>query len=270
MELVGKPIRKNFARFGVYKGVVDSFDPEGGYFKVSYEDGDSEELDLQEVRSMLAETKEDVISAVSEELEVKSDGSGANKSGHVENNSETGCNSGKKMRKRRRGCEVGDGSPVTPPRRSTRQAANAAKAAALSTPDPDGSTSQISNRKPKLVSHSNSCKSASRKKCLEFPDLGPKVELPPSSTDLDLEGLPALDFFTVYAFLRSLSKPFFLRPFHPETFLAALRCTFVNPLIDSVHFSLLHALKGHLEVLSEEGSPSAAHCIRYSLLKLQH
>lgn len=243
-------------------GVVDSFDPEAGYCKVSYEDGDCEELDLQEVRSMLAEAKEEVISGVSEELEVESC-NGANQNGHVENNSGTGGDSEKKLRKkRRRAWEVRNGSPMTPLRRSTRQAANAAKAAALLTPDPDESTSQISDRKPKLGSYSNSRKSVSRRKCLEVPDLGPKVELPPSSPNLDLEGLPALDFFTVYTFLRSLSKPFFLSPFHPETFLAALRCTDVNPLIDSVHFSLLLALKGHLEVLSEEGSPSAAHCIR--------
>ncbi|KAJ4815030.1 PHD finger family protein [Rhynchospora pubera] len=261
MDLVGKPICKKLNRYGVYKGVVDSFDPEAGCFKVSYEDGDSAKLYLQEVRSMLAETKEE-ISEGSEETEMENGSSDANQNGHVESTPGIERGSEKKLSKKRRKSELGSDSPVTPLRRSSRQAANAAKAAALSTPDPLESAVQVSNRKPKLGSPSTTRRSGSRRKGLEVPDLGPKEQLPPSSTDLDLEGLPALDFFAVYAFLRSMSKQFFLGPFHPETFLAALQCTVVNPLIDSVHFALLHALKGHLEVLSNEGSPSAAHCIR--------
>jgi hypothetical protein len=93
-------------------------------------------------------------------------------------------------------------------------------------------------------------------------ELPPKPELPPSSQGLDLGGLPVLDVFQVYSCLRSFSKQLFLSPFSLETFVAALRCTYVNPLIDWVHFALLRALKSHLEDFANEGDPSAVHCIR--------
>uniref|UniRef100_J3MNS7 PHD-type domain-containing protein n=2 Tax=Oryza brachyantha TaxID=4533 RepID=J3MNS7_ORYBR len=92
--------------------------------------------------------------------------------------------------------------------------------------------------------------------------LPPKPELPPSSQSLDLEGLPALDVFQVYSCLRSFSRQLFLSPFPLETFVAALRCIYVNPLIDWVHFALLRAMNSHLEGLANEGDPSAVHCIR--------
>jgi hypothetical protein len=93
-------------------------------------------------------------------------------------------------------------------------------------------------------------------------ELPPKPELPPSSHGLDLGDLPVLDVFQVYSCLRSFSKQLFLSPFSLETFVAALRCTYVNPLIDWVHFALLRALKSHLEDFANEGDPSAVHCIR--------
>jgi hypothetical protein len=94
----------------------------------------------------------------------------------------------------------------------------------------------------------------------------PKPELPPSSQGLDLGGLPVLDVFHVYSCLRSFSKQLFLSPFSLETFVAALRSTYVNPLIGWVHFTLLRALKSHLEDSANEGDPSAVHCIRYHVL----
>lgn len=90
-----------------------------------------------------------------------------------------------------------------------------------------------------------------------------KLELPPSSNDMHLDGLPILDLFSVYTCLRSFSRLLFLSPFRLEAFVAALKCKFVNNLIDSIYLSLLQALKQHLEFLSEEGSRSAADCLRY-------
>lgn len=91
-----------------------------------------------------------------------------------------------------------------------------------------------------------------------------KHGLPPSSSNLDVDGLSVLDLFSVYSCLRSFSRSLFLSPFHLETLVAALRSKYANPLIDSVHFSLLHALKLHLKLLMEEGFQPAIDCLRYT------
>lgn len=93
-----------------------------------------------------------------------------------------------------------------------------------------------------------------------------KPVLPPSSDNLNIDELPILDVFSVYACLRSFSTILFLSPFGLEAFVKALKCNFANSLIDSIHFSILHALKLHLEFLSNEGSHSASDCLRYSFI----
>ena len=56
-ELVGKPVRKQFD--GAYfHGVVDGYDETVGWYHVSYEDGDEEELTLQEVQEVLHSIEE--------------------------------------------------------------------------------------------------------------------------------------------------------------------------------------------------------------------
>ncbi|KAK8961801.1 hypothetical protein KSP40_PGU019280 [Platanthera guangdongensis] len=97
---------------------------------------------------------------------------------------------------------------------------------------------------------------------LEFVTDDSMPPLPPSSSDLDVDGLPVIDLFTVYSCLRSFSRSLFLSPFRLETLVAALRCKYANPLIDSIHFSLLHALKPHLKVLMEEEFQPATDCLR--------
>lgn len=107
---------------------------------------------------------------------------------------------------------------------------------------------------------------------LEFGTDDPVPPLPSSSSDLDMDGLPVIDVFSVYSFLMSFSRSLFLSPFRLEALVAALRCEYANPLIDSIHFSLLHALKPHLKVLMEEGFQPAVNCLRnlnWDLLDLQ-
>lgn len=93
--------------------------------------------------------------------------------------------------------------------------------------------------------------------------LPPKLQLPPSSQSLNLDGIPIFDLFSIYAFLRSFSTLLYLSPFELEDFVQALRYDFSNPLFDSVHVSLLQTLRKHLEFLSNEGSQSASSCLRY-------
>ncbi|KAI8566972.1 hypothetical protein RHMOL_Rhmol02G0084600 [Rhododendron molle] len=52
-ELVGKTVKKEFKGFGFFNGVVNSFDPSPGFFEILYEDGDSEDLEFQEMSSRL-------------------------------------------------------------------------------------------------------------------------------------------------------------------------------------------------------------------------
>ncbi|XP_050225867.1 DDT domain-containing protein PTM [Mercurialis annua] len=97
------------------------------------------------------------------------------------------------------------------------------------------------------------------KEPLAFPA---KVQLPPSSRKLDLAGIPVVDFFSVYACLRSFSTLLFLSPFELEEFVAALRCSSSSSLFDSIHVCILQALKKHMDYLSNEGSESASNCLR--------
>lgn len=98
------------------------------------------------------------------------------------------------------------------------------------------------------------------------PSVAPQaLELPPSPQHLNLEGIPVLDLFTIYACLRSFSTLLFLSPFKLEDFVAALKCNSPSSLFDSVHVSILQTLRKHLESLSNEGSESASDCLRYIL-----
>ncbi|PIM98638.1 hypothetical protein CDL12_28880 [Handroanthus impetiginosus] len=92
--------------------------------------------------------------------------------------------------------------------------------------------------------------------------LPPKVELPPSSSNLDTVGVSAFDFVSVYAFLRSFSTLLFLSPFELDDFVASVKCNDSTLLFDSIHVSLLRTLRKHLESLSDEGFVSASDCLR--------
>ncbi|XVE78945.1 hypothetical protein DITRI_Ditri14bG0018800 [Diplodiscus trichospermus] len=92
--------------------------------------------------------------------------------------------------------------------------------------------------------------------------LPPKLQLPPSSQMLNLDGTAVLDIFSIYACLRSFSTLLFLSPFELEDFVATLKCQSPSLLFDCIHVSILQTLKKHLEYLSNEGSESASECLR--------
>lgn len=264
-------IRKNFQGFGVFTGTVQSYDAASGYFKIQYEDGDSEEVDFDEIRSIFKE-----MGGSSSKLEYSArrsnrgrppkkrrrlDENLSEKSGTVidfENDCrrseldetlENGYFGALEGIQANGGCSGDEGrrkglrksTLEVPVRRSARKASSAAKCE-------DG-----------LVSQDDDLGAFGKESILALS----KPELPPSSTDLDLDGLNPFDLFSVYTCLRSFSRLLFLSPFNLETFMAALRCNYGNFLIDSIHFSILEALKPHLESLSEEGSQLASDCLRY-------
>lgn len=94
------------------------------------------------------------------------------------------------------------------------------------------------------------------------PVLPPKRELPSSSENLDLQGMSALDVFSVYSFLRSFSTLLFLSPFELEDFIASLTSNEPTILFDSIHVSVLRTLRKHLQSLSDDSSETALNCLR--------
>ncbi|KAE8653519.1 hypothetical protein Csa_007470 [Cucumis sativus] len=89
-----------------------------------------------------------------------------------------------------------------------------------------------------------------------------KLQLPPSSKNLNLDDISILDLFSIYACLRSFSTLLFLSPFELDDFVAALKCKSPTILFDNIHLSVLQTLRKHLEDLSTEGSESALSCLR--------
>ncbi|KAH6782459.1 hypothetical protein C2S51_007752 [Perilla frutescens var. frutescens] len=85
---------------------------------------------------------------------------------------------------------------------------------------------------------------------------------PPPSARLDLGGASLLDFLSIDGFLRLFSSLLFLSPFEVDEFAAALICNDSTSLFDSVHLSLLRAIRPYLRRLSDEGSASASSCLR--------
>ncbi|XP_024379600.1 DDT domain-containing protein PTM isoform X2 [Physcomitrium patens] len=71
-------------------------------------------------------------------------------------------------------------------------------------------------------------------------------ELPQSSSTLkDVPAASLADLFSVYSYLRSFSRLLFLSPFSLEKFVTALCAGRGDGLLDSVHLSLLEAVKRH-------------------------
>ncbi|GER40759.1 PHD-finger and DNA binding domain-containing protein [Striga asiatica] len=155
-------------------------------------------------------------------------------------------------------------TPSTGLRRSSRRA----KREALSDSDQVPNVSDLGDIDQKLSSPainfiSQEKKIVKSRRKSSHPDiLPPKLELPPSSCNLDLDGVPLFDLVSVYAFLRSFSILLFLSPFELVDFVASVKCNDSTLLFDSVHVSLLRTLRKHLESLSNEGSVSAADCLR--------
>uniref|UniRef100_A0A0D9X2I4 PHD-type domain-containing protein n=1 Tax=Leersia perrieri TaxID=77586 RepID=A0A0D9X2I4_9ORYZ len=325
--LVGRAVRKGFPGFGVFDGVVESYDSEAGYFRVMYEDGDSEEVEFGEVEGMLVGSMPPILTGASAaaaspggrrpKKRRRADEGGAVTVGMESDSVVLAVPAGGVMEEEEeevaaspvvpaveRGRDEEDGDVVTemvekkrkaavvspgpesgrPLRRSARQAKAAARAAEMEaaaaaaeaeaaaaaaaaaeaeaetevevTPKQSGSRRRRANGTGRFRSVAKDLEDAAEEK------LPPKPDLPASSQNLDLEGLPVLDVFQVYSCLRSFSRQLFLSPFSVEAFVVALRCMYVNPLIDWVHFCLLRAMKSHLEDLANEGDPPAVHCIR--------
>ncbi|KAF5186897.1 Ddt domain-containing protein ptm [Thalictrum thalictroides] len=171
---------------------------------------------------------------------------------HLEPPDKVACN----HRKRGRSSEDMKSTTETSLRRSTRRSSSTSLNHALSIDETVASNAASPYHDINDVLDSNF--EAPREQC----DIPPRLELPPSSNYFNIEEISILEVFSVYSFLRSFSILLFLSPFGFEAFVKALNCKCPNSLIDSIHVSLLHTLKVHLDFLSDEGSQSAANCLR--------
>ncbi|XP_020215306.1 DDT domain-containing protein PTM isoform X2 [Cajanus cajan] len=169
------------------------------------------------------------------------------------------CEPGNGRRKRRKVSDNLKASPETVLRRSSRRASARKRVSSTVlvevTEDPllSMETSALTEEKP-LIPNSQ--------KYGQCNDPLPKLQLPPSSTSLNLDHVPVLELFSIYACLRSFSTFLFLSPFELEDLVAALKSEIPSILFDSIHVSILQTLRKHLEFLSNEGCQSASSCLR--------
>ncbi|PIA48260.1 hypothetical protein AQUCO_01400680v1 [Aquilegia coerulea] len=171
---------------------------------------------------------------------------------HLEPPDKVACN----QRKRRRSSGDLKSTTETALRRSTRRSSSISLNHVLSI-DETVASNAASPYHDIIVVHDSNFE-ALREQC----DVPPRLELPPSSNHFNIEEISILEVFSVYSCLRSFSIVLFLSPFGLEAFVEALKCKCPNSLIDSIHVSLLHTLKLHLEFLSDEGSQAATDCLR--------
>lgn len=104
---------------------------------------------------------------------------------------------------------------------------------------------------------------------IEVP-LVPPPDLPSSSGNVGVPEEAISYLFSVYTFLRKFSIQLYLSPFKLDDFVGSLNCLSSNTLIDAVHLSLMRALKRHLEMLSSDGAKLSLRCLRYAFPSIYH
>jgi len=202
---------------------------ESGLYRLCYEDGDSEDLESGEVRTILVKEGEingDLAGRKEklEELVLKN-------GGKIRNGSKKGPIESTKEEPRAGLCELKDGGLMT-----VKDEEEDEEDGDVNSPSDSGAEAET---------------------------LPPPPELPVSSGTIGVPEQCVSLVFSVYGFLRSFSVRLFLQPFTLDEFIGALNYQVTNSLFDAIHLSLMRALRQHLEFLSSEGSERASRCLRY-------
>ncbi|CAJ1979192.1 unnamed protein product [Sphenostylis stenocarpa] len=234
VALLGRYVLKDFPRSGVYLGKVVYY--ESGLYRVCYEDGDSEDLDSTEVRSILLKEGEfncDLVQRkeVLEKL--------------VSNN----CS------------KIGNGSqkgPIESIKEESKNELGELNNELLNEKDEEGDEDDHGDAN----SSSDSGIGLGMDSGAEAETQPPPPQLPVSSGTVGVPEHCVSLVFSVYGFLRSFSTRLFLQPFTLDEFIGALNCQVANSLFDAIHLSLIKVLRRHLEALSTEGSEQASRCLR--------
>ncbi|KAL9171363.1 hypothetical protein ABFS82_04G204400 [Erythranthe guttata] len=243
LRLVGRYVMKEFQDSGVFLGKIMSYD--SGLYRISYEDGDFEDLDSTEIKVFLVEDCDLVgdLSKRKKKLDVL-----------------LSCKDVKtEILKVEKVPELANGNQVDSSLLSEPSKNNEAGGNVVLEVHNNG------NADADVDSSSDSCEDARQRDAsmdIEEP-LAPPPELPPSSGHIGVPEEYVSHLLSVHSFLRSFSIPLYLYPFGLDDFVGALNCSVANTLLDSVHVALLRVLKRHIERLSSCGSELAVKCMRY-------
>ncbi|XP_047179589.1 DDT domain-containing protein PTM-like [Vigna umbellata] len=232
VALLGRFVLKNFPRNGVFLGKVVYY--ESGLYRVCYEDGDSEDLDSGEVRSILV--KEDGINGDLAGRKEKLEELVSKNGGKIGIGSQKGPVESIKEESKAGVCELNDGGLMIEKDEE----------------EDDEDVNSLSDSGTGLGMDSGA----------EAETLPPPPELPVSSGTIGVPEQCVSLVFSVYGFLRSFSIRLFLQPFTLDEFIGALNYQVTNSLFDAIHLSLMRVLRQHLEFLSSEGSERASRCLR--------
>ncbi|XP_060169720.1 DDT domain-containing protein PTM-like [Lycium barbarum] len=228
--LVGRYVRKEFEGNGLFLGKVMYYD--SGLYRVDYDDGDCEDLDIGELKEVLVEDDE----LVGEWLDRKKKLNEMVASSEVKD--EPISSVADKIEEVPVSCDLGNDCTVK--LEKTEADIDANSLSDLSEDDEDQDL------------------------CLEVekPPLVPAPELPPSSGNIGIPEEYVSYLLSIYSFLRTFSTTLFLSPFGLDDFVGALNCSVPNTLLDSVHVALMRVLRRHLDNLSSDGSEIASKCLR--------
>ncbi|WCJ41697.1 metalloendopeptidases zinc ion binding DNA binding [Euphorbia peplus] len=240
--IVGRYVLKEFDDTGVFLGKVVSYD--SGLYRVEYEDGDCEDMDSREVRPLLLgdEYLDDDLSARGKKLDqILFEKTMKHKKGvEKEKEKEKGATDLKNEVERFEtsaltelsGGAVGENGGVE------------------SESDADSSSDSCEQ-----VQHGD------LEMKVDVP-IVPPLELPPSSGNIGVPEECVSHLFSVYGFLRSFNICLFLSPFTLDSLVGAINCKVQNTLLDAIHVALMRVLRGHLQILSSDGSELASKCLR--------
>ncbi|PIA54807.1 hypothetical protein AQUCO_00901001v1 [Aquilegia coerulea] len=254
IENVGRYVKKEFEGYGTFIGKVVSHND--GLYRVDYEDGDFEDLELHEVaeifvnesdfdeefknrkkqlNELIRKNKLDESNSKSEAKTVNNGLGRSEVSSVSELVSELECGSAKGLE-----LDTNDDMDI--------ELGGVEKT--FDDGDSDSSTDSCEFVQNLASSSDN-----------DVP-LIPPPELPSSSGNIGVPEESVSHLLSVYSFLRSFSIQLFLTPFKLDDFVGSLNCGSSNTLTDAVHFSLLRALRRHLEMLSSDGAELASKCLR--------
>ncbi|PON53379.1 Autoimmune regulator [Parasponia andersonii] len=227
IALLGRYMLKDFEGNGAFLGKVVYY--ADGLYRVSYEDGDFEDLESREIRENLLEDSDF---------------------------------DGNLSFRRKKLDELILKSRVTHSVKSTKEAGRVEASTSIELPG--GAVTENDEGEVDDDSSSDSSEYAKdRDLSFEVEALVvPPPELPPSSGTIGVPEQYVSHLFSVYDFLRSFSICLFLCPFTLDDFVGSLNCRVPNTLLDAIHVAVMRPLRRHLETLSEEGLELASKCWR--------
>ncbi|XP_073312587.1 DDT domain-containing protein PTM-like [Primulina huaijiensis] len=233
LKLIGRYVMKEFQGSGLFLGKIVSY--ASGLYRISYDDGDCEDLNSGELRSCLVEDG-DLIGKWSERKEQLDNLLSKEVTPEV-------------LKVENMVTECADQVDLSIPVESRNNETGNYEVQEVHTDAYSSSDSYENTRDQDSIID------------MEVP-LVPPPELPPSSGHIGVPEEYVSHLLSVYTFLRSFSVRLFLYPFGLDEFVGALNCSVANTLLDSVNVALMLVLKRHFERLSSEGSELALKCLR--------